>query len=101
MAEYTNNTKALSGKRNADGKLVWVKPGETVDLGAVKAKPKKDYLVGENGPEIVAPEPEPDNADAFDDMSDADLREYIEQETGEKPHWKAKRETLLEQARSL
>ena len=96
MAEYTNNTKALSGKRNADGKLVWVKPGETVDLGAVKAKPRTEKV--EEAPE---PEPGPENTDAFDDMTDAELREYIEQETGEKPHWKAKRETLIEQARSL
>jgi len=77
---YTNDTKALQGVRMS-GKLVWVKPGETV---------------GQEAPAKPAAEP-----DAYADMSDDTLRDEIEDKTGKRPHHNTKRDKLIEQHKAL
>ena len=93
MAEFKNEGKAPEGKR-INGRIRWVMPGETIELDG--AKP-----VGEKGPEVIEPEPDTEEDPNVNDMDDDELRAYIERETGDKPHWNAKRETLLEKANAL
>lgn len=86
MATFTNTRKAPDG-RIINGKLVWVQPGETIELD-----------------NYASPEPEAEpvqETDKFDTMDEDALRAYLEEKTGDKPHWKASVETLREKARAL
>lgn len=80
---YTNDTKALQGIRMG-GKLVWVKPGETV---------------GQEAPAKSGPEPTKD--DPYANVSDDTLRDEIEDKTGKRPHHNTKRDKLIEQHKAL
>lgn len=98
-----------------EGGSVHIPPGKSADVELTDAQietekkaglevegaSKSKSLVGEKGSEVFNPEQETDEGDKFDAMNDDELREYIEAETGDKPHWNAKEETLREKARSL
>ena len=91
MPTFRNNRKAPDGRR-VGGRLVWVQPGEEIDLDNPPESKKRDD---------VEPESASSEGDRFDNMSEDELRDYIEAETGDKPHWNAKPETLREKAREI
>lgn len=51
--------------------------------------------------EEAAPLATPTGDGIFDDMSDEDLRDFIEQRTGKRPGGRSKRETLIAKAREV
>lgn len=62
-------------------------------------EPSKEALAGLKGP--VTDEETDRTGDAFDDMTDAELVDYITKTAGKAPHKKAKRDKLLQLARAL
>ena len=56
-------------------------------------------VVQESVPVPVQKEPDPTHEDGF--PSDEELRAAIQAEVGKAPHWKTKRETLIEQYKAL
>ena len=84
MPTLKNETKALQGYR-VNGKLVWVKPGESIETGAGKqAEPEQPKVAVE---------------DQFTGLTDDQLRDHIEDKTDKRPHHKTGRDSLLELAR--
>lgn len=101
MPKLTNTTKATQGVR-IDGRMHWIKPGETIEGQpegrvpyAFRSKPDDKPA---KSPDAPKPEPE---GDRFDNMEDSELRAHIEDKTNEKPHHRASRAKLLEIARGL
>ena len=95
----TNPRKSARTIFTASGQ-VKIMPGYSANVELTDAQAESEAIAGMTVNKIDAPEGKPE-ADKFDAMSDDDLREFIEAETGEKPHWKAKRKTLLSAARGV
>lgn len=105
MAKITNTSKAKQGLRLASGKVVWIDPGESKDIdynGKLPSALKSDG--GKKVVEKAEDEPasdESEEGDRFSDMTDDELRAFIEEETGDEPHHRTGRPKLLEMARKV
>lgn len=88
------------------GKAV-VPPGGMADVDLTDAEIETEKAAGlsvGDAPAKPAPTPTPElseESDKFSDMTEQELRDYIETETGDKPHWKASIDTLREKARAI
>ena len=86
---------------SVDGGSVHIPAGESRDMELTDEQIEAEKKAGLTVESKSEPEPETGEGDRFDDMSEEELRDYIETETGDKPHWKASPDTLREKARAI
>lgn len=83
------NTSAGDRGVYVAGELVMVRSGDTVDgVDAAEAESVKDWFAPVEGEEAAATD--------YDDLTDDQLRDMIEEKTGKRPHHKTGRAKLLE-----